>query len=113
MTTRRYSDSQSPGRGPWWHSSSSGRGPGAQKLCVAVNRRAVVEEVMDDWDLIDGILVDRPDVGTMRVGHGTVDGEAAWWVEVPSGNTAWNYHAHLPRIFTGEWVYWLYSRWLA
>lgn len=50
---------------------------------------------MDDWDLLDGFLVYRPDVGTMRVGHGAVDGEAAWWVEVPSG------------------VYWLYSQWLA
>lgn len=74
---------------------------------------ATVEEVMDDWDLRDGSLVCRPDVGTMRVGHGTVDGEAAWWVEVPSGNTGWNYHAHFPGIFTGEWVYWLYSQWLA
>lgn len=49
-----------------------------------------VEEVVDDWDVIDGFLVYRPDVGSMRVGIGTVDGEDAWWMEVPSSGSEWN-----------------------
>ncbi|KLN73038.1 hypothetical protein AS032_31910 [Rhodococcus qingshengii] len=78
------------------------------------------DEARSFWKLEDGYLVFTVDANTIRIGHGLIDAQTSWWVDLQTQvapthgqpTYGWEYQSHFPGIFTADWVNWLYNQWL-
>lgn len=78
------------------------------------------DEARSFWELKDGYLVFTVDANTIRIGHGLIDAQTSWWVDLQiqvapthgQPTYGWEYQAHFPGTFTADWINWLYSQWL-